>query len=262
MEDGPAARRGAQPLPQAMFPWDMMLLPTAPHAAQRLMLPGLRGVAWPDLPPGRVQSRLPGTQNRVPASDMDRPGAHAVLPHGRQGLPWAAQGARVPEDRWAARRQAPIPSLSPTEQPAAHLHLAEQAEHAAYRTDIEEFVDGGAVFPRAPRPPGNNYFVNGAPYTVGGMNAVGLGSNKARTDAISKWLGLVPGEAANASVKPSYEVPKYEVSALNAIGQGSNAARIDAIDRFLEKAKLRGDEGWEDQPFSKEHRTKKRGDAH
>ena len=71
------------------------------------------------------------------------------------------------------------------------------------------------------------------------MNAVGLGSNKARTDAISKWLGLVPGEAANASVKPSYEVPKYEVSAINAIGQGSNAARIDAIDRFLEKAKLR-----------------------
>ena len=64
------------------------------------------------------------------------------------------------------------------------------------------------------------------------MNAVGLGSNKARTDAISKWLGLVPGEAANASVKPSYEVPKYEVSAINAIGQGSNAARIDAIDRF------------------------------
>ena len=94
------------------------------------------------------------------------------------------------------------------------------------------------------------------------MNAVGLGSNKARTDAISKWLSLVPGEAANASVKPSYEVPKYEVSALNAIGQGSNAARIDAIDRFLEKAKLRGDEGWEDQSFSKEHRTKKRGDAH
>ena len=31
------------------------------------------------------------------------------------------------------------------------------------------------------------------------MNAVGLGSNKARTDAISKWLGLVPGEAANAN---------------------------------------------------------------
>ena len=131
VEDGPAARRGAQPLPHALFPWGMMLLPTAPHAAQHPMLPGLRGVTWPDLPPGRVQGRLPGAQNRVPASDMDRPGAHAVLPHGRQGLPWEAQGARLPEDRWAARWQAPIRSLSPTEQPAAHLHLADHAEHTA-----------------------------------------------------------------------------------------------------------------------------------
>jgi hypothetical protein len=128
---------------------------------------------------------------------------------------------------------------------------------------IMEFVDGGAVFPGAPRPPGNNYSVNGVPYTVGAINAVGRGSNKARTDAISKWLGVIPGEAANASAKPSGPSgPKYELSAINAIGQGSNAARNDAIDRFLDKAMLRGDEGWEDQPFSKEHRTKKRGDAH
>ena len=131
-------------------------------------------------------------------------------------------------------------------------------------TEIE-FVDGGAVFPGAPRPPGNNYSVNGVPYTVGAINAVGRGSNKARTDAISKWLGLVPGEAANASAKllPSGPSgPVYEVSGINAIGQGSNAGRTDAIDRFLDKAMLRGDEGWSDQPFSKEHRTKKRGDAH
>lgn len=95
------------------------------------------------------------------------------------------------------------------------------------------------MFPGAPRPPGNAYTVNGVPYAVGSVNAVGRGSNKARTDAISKWLGVVPGGAVNASAQrtPSgAALPLYSVAGVNEIGRGSNAARTEAIDRFLDKA--------------------------
>ena len=252
------AAAATRPLPHRL--WQRVPLrrglpqPRTQHGA--LVLAGLRGVAWSDL---HLQVR----HLQVPASNMECPGAHALLPDGRQGLPWAAQGARLPQDRWPARQRTRTLTLSPAKQPARHLQLADHA-CLPHCTEIE-FVDGGAVFPGAPRPPGNNYSVNGVPYKVGAINAVGRGSNKARTDAISKWLGVVPGEAANASAKllPSGPSgPIYEVAGINAIGQGSNAARTDAIDRFLDKAMLRGDEGWSDQPFSKEHRTKKRGDAH
>ena len=60
--------------------------------------------------------------------------------------------------------------------------------HLAYLAGAKEFVVGGAVFPSAPQPVGNEPW--GRSYAAGAINEVGRGSNKARTDAINAWLEM------------------------------------------------------------------------
>ena len=73
------------------------------------------------------------------------------------------------------------------------------------------------------------------------MSQVGRGSNKARTDAISEWLGMTAGAASAAAAAKRSLAPSvppahtYAVAGVNEIGRGSNATRTEAIDRFLTK---------------------------
>lgn len=125
------AAAATRPLPHRL--WQRVALrrclpqPRTQHGA--LVLAGLRGVAWSDL---HLQVR----HLQVPASNMECPGAHALLPDGRQGLPWAAQGARLPQDRWPARQRTRTLTLSPAKQPARHLQLADHACHTVQKLSL------------------------------------------------------------------------------------------------------------------------------
>ena len=149
--------------------------------------------------------------------------------HSLAGVQLAPSGPNPSPDRG---RQ-PRPAATETSSTVHHL-LATPAE--------VEFVNAGAVFPGAPRPPGNLCtLAPGVPCSVGAMSQVGRGSNKARTDAISEWLGMTAGAASAAAAAKRSLAPSvppahtYAVAGVNEIGRGSNATRTEAIDRFLTK---------------------------
>ena len=121
--------------------------------------------------------------------------------------------------------------------PRTPYHLGRMKEHAYLVSDFE-FVYGGAVIPGAPPPPGTPYSLfPGVPYVVGAINEVGRGSNKARTAALNRFLGVDEAAVARACVT---EAPKpkepYRVSEVCEIGRGSHVSRVATIEAFLTRA--------------------------
>ena len=147
-----------------------------------------------------------------------------------QAVP-ASPGPVYYPNKFCAAYKPPVWTIQPrTPYHKGHLDLK---EHAYLQTQVE-FVNSGSVMPLAPRPPGNTYeLAPGVPYKVSEFSEIGRGSNKARTDALNKFLGV---ELNPVPPRPKVDTPPYVLGELCEIGRGSHVDRIATIEAFLHRA--------------------------